>query len=147
MRKKCCRQTSRKERHWLQWSRRRGKAPRYLGMLSVRAREDRQPEEYSQFVKQKCKYSRQISYPEIQEHVMARRRYTGHCHCKAVTYEILLQEQKTFIESPEYDFCVDCRRVSGSLLVFPMLPRTDSHRPGGSLSSVHNSHGFLEKTN
>jgi hypothetical protein len=52
---------------------------------------------------------------------MTARRYTGHCHCKIVTYEILIPENMTFSDPPEYDFCVDCRRVSGSLLVIPNL--------------------------
>jgi hydrogenase maturation factor len=45
-------------------------------------------------------------------------RYTGSCHCKTVTYEIVLPNGE-FQEQPEYDFCVDCRRVAGSLMVSP----------------------------
>jgi hypothetical protein len=43
-------------------------------------------------------------------------RYTGSCHCKTVTYEIVIPDGQ-FREQPEFDFCVDCRRVAGSLLV------------------------------
>jgi len=46
--------------------------------------------------------------------------YVGSCHCKAITYEINLPDDH-FRAPPtsEYDFCIDCRRVAGSLLVRP----------------------------
>jgi len=43
--------------------------------------------------------------------------YSGHCHCKSVTYQIIIDEKEQFRESPEYDLCTDCNRVTGSLLV------------------------------
>jgi len=46
--------------------------------------------------------------------------YVGLCHCKIITYEINLPDDH-FRAAPtsEYDFCIDCRRVAGSLLVRP----------------------------
>ena len=56
-------------------------------------------------------------------------RYTGHCHCKAVTYEINFKNGETFPRAPSVDFCGDCRRVAGSLLVpILLVPRLSADR-------------------
>jgi len=72
---------------------------------------------------------------------MAGRRYTGHCHCGAVTYAIDFKEGDSFRESPEYDFCVSCRRVAGSLLVLSRIPRLLITRLVGYSFSPHSSSG------
>ena len=74
-------------------------------------------------------------------------RYTGHCHCKTVTYEINFKNDETFPRPPSLDFCGDCRRVAGSLFVVLLNSSSLIRRQAGFSYTSHKWHGLLERTN
>jgi len=77
--------------------------------------------------------------------VISMRTYNGHCHCRAIRYQITLDDDGGFQEPPEYDCCVSCRRVSGALLVNAIVMNL-IRRAGGFSSCSGSWYGWTDAT-